>query len=733
MPTRKKITLSLIVPALLTSTLFASESDVTLQKVDLNAAGGINPILERKTSSSAKIVISKEEIERFGDQSVGDVLKRLPGMSFTGPAGYVEDVRFRGAEKGYTQILIDGEPIVDGKKDRQFQVSRLSADMIERIEIIKQTTAEFDSDGIAGTINIILKNPPKGGSGNYSATYGGSNGKDIKEAYLSYGDKIDDFNYIMSLNALERPLYKRRDRTNIEYKDNSALEVNKLVTEDELEERLNRELSAILKAIYKLNHQNKLTLSGYFIDGTESKDKLRNIYEDGGVIGAPAGDNLRNITELEDKSRTNGRLLLRYDYTPSSTSVYSLTAMHNEGGEKKDKSLDTLRTNFPSNAETQRFDTEYENIQEKEKKIKADASFLIYDMNLIKLGAEYSDKDFTSQREQNLNGTINISAHEQLEINEKSLEFYAMDEFTLENHTLTPGLRFESYRQISQFQAESRDGEYSFLNPSLHYLWGISQDLNFRASVAKKVRKPRFNDLYAGTKNSLSAGLGEALNPIQTGNLDLQPEKSLGFEAGFEYFMGNNSTVLGVNAYQRDITDRIEELTIEKDGLWYTTPVNVGKAKLSGLEFDASTNLDKYIAGLNLYGNYSLMRGESTLANGTTGGLKDVPDHTLNLGFDQNFDSVGFTFGAAYNRISGFDVMTTDIRRESEAARDMVDIYALQKINNIFNIRLAFKNITEVQKGKENTDYYESGRVKKETSEREFSAFVWMATLEGRF
>lgn len=42
------------------------------------------------------------------------------------------------------------------------QVDRLPADMIERIEIIRNPTAEYDASGIGGTINIVLKNRADG-------------------------------------------------------------------------------------------------------------------------------------------------------------------------------------------------------------------------------------------------------------------------------------------------------------------------------------------------------------------------------------------------------------------------------------------------------------------------------------------------------------------------------------------------------------------------------------------
>lgn len=67
--------------------------------------------IERKNATLQKIVIAEEEVERYGDATVGDVLRHLPGMTFTSPAGVSKDVRMRGLDKGYTTFLINDEPV----------------------------------------------------------------------------------------------------------------------------------------------------------------------------------------------------------------------------------------------------------------------------------------------------------------------------------------------------------------------------------------------------------------------------------------------------------------------------------------------------------------------------------------------------------------------------------------------------------------------------------------------
>lgn len=65
------------------------------------------------------------------------MLHRLPGTSFTGPAGVTKDIRMRGLDKAYAQFLINGVPVPSAKQERQIQIDSLPADMIERIEIMR--------------------------------------------------------------------------------------------------------------------------------------------------------------------------------------------------------------------------------------------------------------------------------------------------------------------------------------------------------------------------------------------------------------------------------------------------------------------------------------------------------------------------------------------------------------------------------------------------------------------
>src|SRR5262249_28902520 len=116
-----------------------------MQKVEIKgAAEDYDP---RRDDTASKTVINHEEIIKYGDTNVYDVLKRAPGVTVIG-----DSIRMRGLGIGYTQILVNGERPPPG-----FQLTTLPPEQIERIEVVRAATAEHSMQAIAGTINIVLK------------------------------------------------------------------------------------------------------------------------------------------------------------------------------------------------------------------------------------------------------------------------------------------------------------------------------------------------------------------------------------------------------------------------------------------------------------------------------------------------------------------------------------------------------------------------------------------------
>ena len=115
----------------------------------------------------------------YGDTSVSDVLKRLPGVNIQGGAP-----RMRGLGSGYTLVLINGDPAPPG-----FQFDQLNPSQIERIEVTRGPTADQSAQAVAGAINIILKDAPKVSQRDLRLGLGYNAVRPTPSASFTYGER----------------------------------------------------------------------------------------------------------------------------------------------------------------------------------------------------------------------------------------------------------------------------------------------------------------------------------------------------------------------------------------------------------------------------------------------------------------------------------------------------------------------------------------------------------------
>lgn len=118
------------------------------------------------------LVITREDIERSGITSIGDLLQELPiagtGSStrvVTNDVGTVEaDLRNLGAQR--VLVLVNGRRWIGGMffySTSSVDLSNIPISIIERVEVLKDgASAIYGSDAIAGVINVITRKDYEG-------------------------------------------------------------------------------------------------------------------------------------------------------------------------------------------------------------------------------------------------------------------------------------------------------------------------------------------------------------------------------------------------------------------------------------------------------------------------------------------------------------------------------------------------------------------------------------------
>ena len=119
------------------------------------------PISEKNSVYKVK-VLSKELIQSRGALTLNQVLNDQLNIRVTQDNNTGSQITMQGLGGANVKFLVDGIPLV-GRLDNNMDLSQISLDDVERIEIIEgPLSVAYGSSALAGTINIITRKPESG-------------------------------------------------------------------------------------------------------------------------------------------------------------------------------------------------------------------------------------------------------------------------------------------------------------------------------------------------------------------------------------------------------------------------------------------------------------------------------------------------------------------------------------------------------------------------------------------
>jgi outer membrane receptor protein involved in Fe transport len=130
-------------------------------------------INQQVKSNTIVNVVSKEKISELPDQNAAEAIARLPGISIVRDAGEGTKVVIRGLAPKFNAITINGERIPSTDPvDRSVDLSMISPDMLEGMEVYKALRPDMDGDAIGGSVNFVAKDADPGFHGSALAQTG---------------------------------------------------------------------------------------------------------------------------------------------------------------------------------------------------------------------------------------------------------------------------------------------------------------------------------------------------------------------------------------------------------------------------------------------------------------------------------------------------------------------------------------------------------------------------------
>ena len=554
-------------------------------------------------------IYSAERIQTLLAQDIKDLIRFEPGVSvrssparFTAASSSVgrdgnSGFNVRGLEGNRVLIQVDGVRTPDAYSFGAQSVGRgdyVDLDILKSVEIVRgPASALYGSDGLAGSVSFITKDPADVLAADRSRSLGAS---------ASYASADQQFSQgvlgAARFGALETMVaYTHRDGEGQETGgSNNAANTDRTTANPED----NRSNSLLAKALYSFNDANRVRLTFDHRD----RDVNWNVLS---AISKPplAATSTLGLTAFDDVNRD--RVTLDYEFTGASTALSGAqVAVYYQDSDTRQYSAEDRNT-APDRIRDQSFDTTVRGVN-----VQLTSSF---STGAVEHGLVYG-LDYSTTRTQSVrNGTVppigeSFPSHGFPNTDHILAGAFVQDEVSIGRWSLFPALRWDYYEIDPEndplFVAAVPAGQDdTHLTPKLGVLFRVNEQVSVFANAAAGFKAPAPSQVNNGFTNPIANYRSES-------NPQLRPETSETIELGARARSGRWSAT--VAAFAGRYEDFIEQ--VQTGGTFTPTDpavfqyVNLTEATIYGAEASGRVELG---AGFAVNAAASFARGDSKL------------------------------------------------------------------------------------------------------------------------
>jgi len=682
-----------------------AEEPATLKEITVTAKSA--DVAERRDANTQKIILDRREIENLGVMTIGEVLGKLPGVEVKG-----DGHRARGMSRDSVQILVDGESPAGGSRIVAGVIGRLPSGDLERVEILRGTSAEHGG-AASVTVNLVMKKAlPKRSTALKAALGWRGNEPNAQFTWTENGGG-GGFGWTLpiTLNLHRRPSLDQTDR---QYVTTGTRNLWQKESDSGL--FTFREFVLSPRMTWK-DGSDSLTVSPLFFDGLGQRDSdmIQSAY-----ANPASGTGLAYNGDRASREENHRRLLrLRAEGEKHLADAKLSGRVSLNHGQR------TVDVQWDAHDAANVLTTSTEHSQNDENEFNASLRLdRPLGAHLLALGLEHIHLGRSEQR--NFGGSFVAAATH--EASERHSIAWVQDDWSLQPAlVLTAGVRGENMSLSSDAVAQ----QHGRLLPSLAVRWEPLNKWVMRSSLGAGLKLPRLDEISDSVSRSIAANT--PLEADKRGNPSLAPERSLNFETVLERYLDREAGVFGANLYVRS-TEDFTERRVQLEGVrWVDRPYNEGKALHWGWELDGKVRTDNFgWKGATVKAHLTLPHARVNDARlGFTRMARDTPHYVLSAGVDQSLPAWKSSYGVSLQQSGRSE---TDIPGEQYAltrARTTLDAFWLYKLTPKFNLRTSGQNLLAADTVQETR--YLNGSDSYHLSTRSGGYRSLLVTLEGRW
>lgn len=575
--------------------VYMEGTDLNLGSIKLEA---INQALEEVTvvheRSTTEFKLDKrvfnvgKDISSSGAGAL-EVLNHVPSVTVN-----IEGIVSLRGSSG-VQILIDGKPSVMSD-DPSKALGSITADMIERIEVITNPSAKYESEGTSGIINIVLKKEQKKGiNGSVSVNGGWPHNHSLG---FSLNARTEKFNIFTQIGAGYRSLPRYNYSINRDLVDSIEIESDGIYYRNEAFANIT------LGTDYYINAYNTITLSGNYAYELERQPSLTT-YNESYVDG-----DLLYSWEREEATKAGNP---KYQYDLQYKKVFKDTSAHTLmittqgrffGKEQSSEFINTATSGaidfVPQLTQTTFQQADYIG------KIDYFQPFSKY--YTFETGAQYTMNDVGNDYavQYDYSGTLVTDSNytNNFMYNQGVIGIYTSGSYEKNKWGAKLGLRVENTDLKTELVTTDVKNHQNYTNlfPTFHTAYKFSKKVQMQLGYSRRVSRPRLWNLnpFFNISNNFN---------IRRGNPELLPEFTDSYELMSIYDFDKISMNIGV--YYRYTTQTVERVSIFENNVNTVMPMNIGTNDVIGIEWNAKYDALKWLSFNSDFNfNYFNRKGE---------------------------------------------------------------------------------------------------------------------------
>ncbi|WP_421785789.1 TonB-dependent receptor plug domain-containing protein [Hyphobacterium sp.] len=521
-----------------------------------------------ESNTGAIVGFGTEFFTAFNPVTALDMVNRVPGFSLSSG-----DTGRRGLADSFGNLLIDGRRPSNKTIPLETVLQRISAEDVERVELVREPVPQYEMRGHARLVNVILREGA-GASGSWSARlnhFDGSRLGAVGEIAYSFTQGETDIN--LGLEAILRGPRNRRDESLF---DASGGLVE---TRYDHEQRRYWEYIGTASVTRQVTPDTRVQIDGRFFTWEWRRHQYSLV--SGYATGSPV------LTRFEASNTTNygsgGSLTgtVNHDFTDnlaSTTTVLWRRSFYRDGAEP-------FETYDPGNfVEAFIVSVDGDN---SEQVVRQALNWTVNDRHTVEFGAEAANnwRETLLQVDYD-NGTtvtpLDLPVADS-RVEERRAELFVNHVWTINDEfNLESGLRYE-FSEIEQTGDSEQSRRFSYPKPSVTLTWQANEVTSFRVAGRRDVDQLNFD--------KFASSIDIADNNAVVGNPDYEPEQTWTLEAEVERRFGESGSFtfrIGQD-WIEGVDDFISVVT--PTGV-FDAPGNIGDGTIFRLTWETSLPLD---------------------------------------------------------------------------------------------------------------------------------------------